>query len=94
MQTPCATATLDAGLISQAFRTGEAQSCREAAVAAIGLGKGILAVDRVKCALVQPILDIRSGKALAMMVCINKLSSGDAGQAALFTEPKYTVNDL
>lgn len=72
----------------------EGQSCREASVEGIGLPSSFLDVEEVRCAMVQPILDIRTNKILAVVCAVNKRGAGDSGQSALFSEPKFTINDM
>lgn len=85
---------MDAGLIGKACQKRCAESAREISVEALGLGKDILPFERVKCCLVQPILDMRGDRVLAVMCCFNKRNNTDASQSGLFSEPKYTVNDM
>lgn len=85
---------MEAGLIGKACAKRAALSCREITLEALGLNSSMLDIDKVRCALVQPILDNRSSKVLAVICAVNKRSGTDAGQSALFSEPKYTLNDV
>lgn len=81
-------------MIGSACAKGRAESSGEVAVEAVGLGKGILPYERAKCCLVQPVLDLRGDRTLAVLCCFNKRASGDLNQSALFSQLKFTLNDM
>ena len=85
---------MEAGLIGKACAKREAQSCRDTCLKAIGLPPAFMDVEQVKCAMVQPILDVRTSKILAVVCAVNKRGAGDSAQSALFSEPKFTINDM
>ena len=94
MQTHCTLASMEVGLIGKACAKGEAQSCRETSAESLGLPASFLDVDEMRCAMVQPILDIRTDRILAVVCAVNKRGAGDAGQSALFSEPRFSINDM
>lgn len=94
LQTHCTVASMEAGLIGKACAKREAQSCRNTSPEAIGLPPGFLDVEQAKCAMVQPILDVRTSRILAIVCAVNKRGAGDSAQSALFSEPKFTINDM
>ena len=94
MQTHCTVVPTEEGLVGRACARGEAQSCRTATLQDLGLDRAALDTGDMRCALVQPIMDMRSNKVLALLCAVNKRAAVDAGQNALFSEPKFTVNDM
>lgn len=85
---------MDVGLIGKACHQRTAESSQQISVEAFGLSNDMLPFERITCCLVQPILDMRGNRVLAVMCCFNKRSSSDVSQSGLFSEPKYTVNDM
>ena len=94
LQTHCTVASMEVGLIGKACAKGEAHSCKETSAESVGLPASFLDVDEVRCAMVQPIQDIRTEKVLAVVCAVNKRAAGEAGQRALFSEPRFGINDM
>ena len=78
------------GMIGAAASTGRAQCAREVTSLQLGLHEAALGKKVAKCVLCQPVLDIRNGKVLAVICCINKHNESED---SLFSEPNFTIND-